>query len=702
MFENAKWIAASLTQKTDGSHYFRRKIKVPCNFKTAVLNIAMLGYGVAEINGKAVTDEVLLSPYTAYDKTVLYKRFDVTELLEYESSILSVHLGNGMYNDNASTWDFQCAPWRHHPKLIAQLDIELPTGGVLSYVSDSSWKVAEGPCVYNHSREGETYDARLEIPGWKDDIYLEEERFGNARICRAPGGILKLDKSPGIKVIREIKPVCVNGDIYDFGENISGWAKIRAEGEAGREIKLEYDERLDENGNFVEHINAFLKRTNSAHINYDAYIMKGEGEESYSASFCYHGFRYVKVTGAPENFEIVAEVVHTDLKTIGSFECSDEMLNKIHDASVRSMLTNYVGIPTDCPHREQNGWTGDAALSCQQALLNFDIYSAYEKWMGDIQDCQRPSGQIPGIVPTGGWGYNWGSGPAWDACLMIMPWQIYQNTGNDGILHKMWGNMKLYMDYIAHMADGYIVNFGLGDWCPPDWDDVTPAVVTDTAYYFVFAKTMAKAAEHFGEDGTEYERLADGIKSAFREKFCGKPEYEKKQTFLACVVYQGLCEDDECQSYADKLAEKVKENGYRFDCGILGIKYAFSVLSDYGYADVAYKAVINPEMPSYAYWINQGFNTLCESWNISNSCNHHMYSEVDHWFYRHLAGIRLDETGLVIKPCFVVDWVKAKHRGIEVSWDREKIEIISPIPATLEMNGKSYSLKIGENKFVRN
>ena len=530
---------------------------------------------------------------------------------------------------------------------------------------------------------------------------FDESKYGNAKICRAPGGVLKLDKSPGIKVIRTVTPVSVDKDIYDFGEAISGWAKIRAKGEAGREIKLEYAEII-ENGEVHPHINCFLERTGSTHINYDSYIMKGDGQENYAPAFCYHGFRYVKVSGAPENFEIEAQVVHTDLKKIGFFECSDDMLNKIHDASVRSLITNYVGMPTDCPHREQNGWTGDAALSCQQMLFNFDVYPAYEKWMDDILDAQRPSGQLPGIIPTGGWGFNWGSGPAWDACIIIMPWQIYQNTGKKEILIKMWDGMNRYMDYISHMAEGYIVDFGLGDWCPPDWDDVTPAVVTDTALYHVFAKIMAKISEVLGEDGTEYVRLASCIKEAFRNKFFGNEEFEKKQTYLACIVYQGICEDNECQFYADKLAERIKENGYRFDCGILGIKYVFSVLSDYGYADVAYKAVINPEMPSYAYWMNKGFNTLCESWDITNSCNHHMFSEVDHWFYRHLAGIRLDETGLVIKPSFVVDWVKAKHCGIEVSWDSEKIEIISPVPATLEMDGKMYPVNIGENKFVRN
>lgn len=700
MFESAKWISATRREKEDGSWLLRKTIKAPERFESAVLYVVMLGYGIMKIDGKPVTDNVLTTPYTEYDKTVLYSTFDVTDKFTGgKESVISAHLGNGMYNDVAVHWDFHCATWRHHPKMIAQIEFTLPGDKVEIFTTDSSWKTAPGPCVYNHSREGETYDARLEIPGW-ENLGFDDSEYVNALICRSPGGALKPDIYTPIRVVKQLKPVSKDGDIYDFGEGISGWARISATGSAGTEIKMEYAELV--NGQEVhQHINHFLNVYNSPHVNHDTYIMKGEGRESYAPAFCYHGFRYVKVTGAPEDFEIIAEVVHTDFEVIGSFECSDEMLNKIHEASVRSTLTNFVSIPTDCPHREQNGWTGDAYCSCQQALMNFDMLPAYDKWIGDIRDCQRLTGQIPSIVPAGGWGYNWGSGPGWDASMMLMPWHIYQNTGDTSIIRKTWENMKLYMKYISTMADNYIVNFGLGDWCVPKDCNLCGTDITDTAFYYVFAVTMAKYARVLGEPGEEYAVLAKEIRAAFREKYFGREDLLKKQTYLACIIYQGLCNEDEIPGYLELLVQLIKDNDYHFDCGIFGIKFIYSILSENGYADLAYKATVNPTCPSYAYWINQGFNTLCENWEINNSCNHHMYSEVDHWFYRHLAGIHLDENGILIKPCFVVDWVRAKHREIEVFWDSEKICITVPKPSTLEMDGKVIPLKVGYNEIER-
>lgn len=705
MFENAKWITApeatgGFYGAENGSFLLTKQINVPTKFVKAVLNISMLGYGEVTVNGKRITDEVLSTPFTKFDSTVLYNVYDVTDILD-NKNMLGVFIGNGLYNDNASTWLFDKATWRHHPKMIAQLDITLDSGAVMTIVSDTSWKGHTGPCIYNHSREGETYDARLEIKGW-NTCDCDFSEWKNAVICASPGGILKPVKMPPARVIKTLKPVSVKDNLYDFGEGISGWVRITARGDAGTAIKCEYFDTVFEDGTPDPRMNVFLERTGSQHINYDEYIMKGEGVETYAPKFCYHGFRYVRVSGAPESFEIVAEVVHTDLKTIGSFECSDEMLNKIHDASVRSTLTNYLSVPTDCPHREQNGWTGDAFLSCQQALLNFDMTSSYEKWMGDFQDVQRPSGQLPGIIPTSAWGYNWGNGPAWDGAMFGIPWYVYQNTGNTGLIYKMWDNMKLYMDYIHSMSENYIVDYGLGDWLRPKDTFYCPTAVTGTALYYFFARVMAKCAKIVGEDASRYEVLAINVKNAFREKFFGNEELEKNQTYLACIIYQGLCEEQELPKYSKMLNDAIVSADYHTTAGILGIKYVFSALSENGYGETLYKMVTNPTYPSYAYWINKGYNTLFEDWEGECSCNHHMFSEVDHWFYRHLAGIHLDENGLVIKPLFIVDWVKAKHRSIEVSWDKNEVRVFTPIEAKLDMDGKIYDLKVGENIIKRN
>lgn len=704
MFENAKWItapAADVGQNgaRDGSYLLTKKILMPENFVKAVLNISMLGYGEVTLNGEKISDEVLSTPFTKFDSTVLYNVYDVTNIIG-RKNMLGVFLGNGLYNDVAETWNYEKATWQHLPKMIAQLDITLKSGAVMSVVSDTTWKTHEGPCVYNHSREGETYDARLEIKDWDKDIF-DSSDWENAVICRSPGGRLSPVKMPPARVVKTVEAVSVKDGVYDFGEGISGWVRITAEGERGTAVKCEYFDTVFEDGTPDPRANRFLIKTNSPHVNFDEYIMKGEGVETYAPKFCYHGFRYVRVTGAPEKFSIVAEVVHTDFETVGSFECSDEMLNKIHEATVRSIKTNYLSVPTDCPHREQNGWTGDAFISCQAALMNFDMTSSYEKWMGDFQDVQRPSGQLPGIVPTSNWGYNWGSGPAWDGAMFGIPWYVYQNTGSTELIFKMWENMKRYMEYIYSMSDGYIVGFGLSDWLYPKGAFCCPREVTDTAYYFWFAGIMAKCAVIVGEDGSEYEALAIKIKNAFRAEFFGDETLEKNQTYLACIIYQGLCDENEIPKYAAMLNDAVVAEDYHTTCGILGIKYILTALSDNGYGETLYKMVTNPTYPSYAYWMNKGFNTLLEDWECEYSCNHHMFGEVDHWFYRYIAGIRIDENGLVIKPLCIVDSAKAKHRNIEVSWDKNEVRATVPYPSKLEIDGNVYELKTGENIIKR-
>ena len=447
-----------------------------------------------------------------------------------------------------------------------------------------------------------------------------------------------------------------------------------------------------------ENINSFTRQQ----FHTDKYILKGEGTEEWEPRFVYHGFRYVKAVNAPEDFEVEGCVVHTDLPSIGSFECSDEMLNKIHGATRLATLTNFMGLPTDCPHREQNGWTGDAQLSCQQALHNFDMVKAYKKWLNDFKDAQRPDGSLPAIIPTASW-YDWYIGPAWDGAIINIPWQIYQLTGDDSAIRQMWDNMKLYINYLDVVQDEGILYIGLTDWCAPEHTERCPNYVTSTADYSDLALTMSKCAVIMGEDPTPYKELSEKIKLAWRNKFLGDEELEKKQTCLACGIYFKMYTPDEIPQKAAKLAKLIEENSWHIDCGILGAKYIFSALDDNGYCDVLYKMVTEPSYPSYAYWINSGMTTLCEDWEMKNSLNHHMYGEVDHWFYRHIAGIRIDENGIVIKPNFLsaLEWAKATHRDISVEWNKDSLTVTVPKEATVIIGGNSFEIEAGTHTFRR-
>lgn len=698
MFHDAKWIGRP--ESDNGSFLFRKEFIIAEGLLSARLQVCGLGYGEYSLNGKRISDEVLSTPFTKFDSTVLYSGYDVTEYLLQGRNALGVFLGNGWYNDVGEVWNYDTATWRHHPKMILQLDLEYNDGTTFSLLSDSSWKCSDGPSVYNHVREGEIYDARLEQEGWNTPGF-DDGSWAHATVCRGAGGILKPAELPPIRIIRVLTPRDLGGGVYDFGENISGWAKIKGSAPSGHEVSLHYSE-LYRNGDIDnEEITKFIKGE-LKHC--DKYIFKGKGREVWEPRFSYHGFRYVKVENAPSDFEITACVLHTDLETIGEFECSDDMLNRIHEAARRSTLTNYHSIPTDCPHREQNGWTGDALLSCEQSLYNFNMISAYKKWLNDFKDVQRPNGQLPGIIPTSNWGYNWGSGPAWDSALIQIPWHVYEFTGDSSLILDMWENMKRYMGYLYSMQEDWMVDFGLGDWEAPVDTIPCPTKVTDTAYYYADAKIMEKCAKVLGEDPGPWEVLSENIRRAFRENLIKDGiVLGNCQTSLACGIYQGLYNPEEIPLAAEKLAELVKKNGYHIDCGILGTKYIFSALSENGYGEVAYQMVINPEYPSYAYWMKQGMTTLCESWEMKESCNHHMFSEVETWFYRHLAGIRIKNGRIIVKPCFIpgIDWVKAKHGDVSVSWNDTEITIETKYPGQYITGDQVDEFLPGIHKYAR-
>ncbi len=685
----------------DRSVYFRHEFTLNNVPAKAVIKLCVLGLGVCNINGTAVTDDVLTTPFTAYDKRVIYRTFDVTKLLKQGKNAIGIHAGNGFYNSNMRTWNDCMAPWRDKPKAIAELCITFADGSNTVVCSSKDWRTALGPCLYNQMRQGEIFDANLIQKGY-DSPCFDDTKWAKVKLAHAPGGVLSDEETTPIRITETLKPVSVKDGVYDFGVNISGWVKIKLNGIKGQTIGITYGEAFKNETEFTDESRTFTITENLPLHAACKYICSGEKGETYAPTFCYFGFRYVKIDNAPDGLEVEAQFVHTAFDTVGRFECSDGMLNKLHDASVRAIKSNFVGIPTDCPHREQNGWTGDALFSIGETLLNFDATDAYRKWLRDFIDVQRPSGQLPGIVPCAGWGYNWGSGPAWDSAFILIPYTIYTHTKNTDIIKELWQNMALYMSYFESMADGYIADFGLGDWCPVDTKDVCPTAITDTAYLFADAVAMSRMARLIGKDSSHWDELALKVKAAWKAAFWQNKTYEHYQTYWACAVYQGLLDADEAKYASSKLAELVAINGYHINCGVLGAKYIFDALSDYGYADVAYKMATNPTYPSYAYWINSGMTTLCETWNMNSSLNHHMFSEIDDWLYRHVAGIEFGDDGLVIAPKIIdgIDWVKAAVRGVSIERQQNRISLVIDRQATLLLCGKATPLEKGNYYFT--
>jgi alpha-L-rhamnosidase len=721
--KDAKWlgqpgvICFNWLSKVLPSPFFRKTFTIDQVADDTVLRICGLGYYELYINGQKVGDHVLDPVVTHYDKKVFYVTYNISKYLVKGVNVIGVILGNGWYNCH-TPGTFDKASWRDYPKFLLEMDIN----GECVLASDQSWKFSSGPVLFDGLRNGETYDARLELNRWLEPDYNDIDWERAARVP-PPGGVLEEQTMPPCKVMRTLSPVMqwdiMGGTVYDIGQNMAGWVRIRVCGETGAKVTLRYGERLNESRCVDQTTIAQYVLGEPDKFQTDRYILKGDGVEVWEPRFTYHGFQYVqaKIEGNAKIEKLEGRVVHTAFEKIGKFKCSDKLINKLQNCTEWSYVSNFVGIPTDCPHREKNGWTGDAQLAAETGLFNYSSASSYAQWIDSIASVQRPSGQLPGIVPGVGWRYNWGGGPAWDSALLLIPWYIYLYTGNDSVIQKHYNAMKKYVDYCTYMADNHIVKFGLGDWCHVDHERIVDTALTDTSYYFCNAMLMAKFAgmTRRSEDQKYYSELAAKIKESFNARFYkGNGSYAKgEQTAMGCALYQGLAEESEKNAVIEALIKSVKENGNKPDFGVLGAKYVPRVLADNGQIELAYKLITQPEFPGWVNWLNQGATTLWENWDGRNSLNHIMFGDISAWFYQYLVGIMPDPENpgfrkLLVKPQPVkaLDWVNAEYHipagKLEISWkknrDKFDLNITTPVETMLVMpDGPTYDLPKGQH-----
>lgn len=659
------------------SPVFRKTFEINQPIRSASVNVCGLGFYELHLNGGKVGDHVLAPSFTRYDKRALYVTYDVTDRVKQGKNAIGAMLGNGWYNSHSRcVWDFDKAPWRDRPKLLVELRMVLADGSVQTIATDATWRANIGPVVRDGIRNGEVYDARRELPGW-DTAEFNDASWAAPEVVAGPKGALRAQMMPGAKVMQTVKPVAVAEPkpgvfVVDMGQNLAGWAQLKLSGPAGTRVTLRYGERLDPAGNLdAKGIATYVTK---GPFQTDAYILKGQGEEIWEPRFSYHGFRWVEVSGFPGKLtadNICARVVHTAFDKTGTFECSNQLLNTLQKFTIWSYWGNFVdGYPTDCPHREKNGWTGDAQLAAEQAMYNFDNSAAYRKWLNDLMDEQRADGNLPGIVPTSGWGYAWGNGPPWDSATVLIPWYLYLYEGDVRVLADHYDGMKRYVDYMTGKSKDHLISFGLGDWVPAK--TTTPEIVTSSGYYYADATIVAKAAAILGkaDDAKKYADVAAAVRGAFNKQlYKGDGIYANgSQTSLSCAVYQGIVAPAEKDRTVAQLAANVERCGNHLDVGILGAKYLFHTLSDNGKHDVAYRVATQTTAPSYGAWIPQGATTLWEDWGDGASRNHIMFGDISAWFHQTLGGVNVDprQPGFkhaIIRPRPVGDltWAKSEH-----------------------------------------
>ncbi|MFE7123206.1 family 78 glycoside hydrolase catalytic domain [Streptomyces sp. NPDC057617] len=713
----------------------RREFTVPRPVSRARLYISGLAYYVAELNGKRVGSQVLDPAFTDYDETVLYTVHDVTALLRRGTNAIGVTLGRGFYGmTTPNVWNWHRPPWHGEPRLLCRLEAEHPDGSRTTLVSGTDWRLTEGPTRTNSLYAGETYDARLAPEGWTRPGF-DDSAWRHPKAQPAPGGTLRAQPQEPIEIIETLTPTAITEPspgvyVADMGRTTAGWTRLTVRAPAGTTVQLVHGEKLKDDGTVhaeTGHVPGRFQR--------DEYICAGggdgtdggdgtgggdggdgAGEEVWEPSFSYKGFRYVQVSGLPARprpADLRGRVVHTKVAEVSGFGCSEPFYEQLDRAMRRTLLNNLHGIPTDTPMYEKNGWTGDAQLGAPVMTYAFGMHRFLAKWLGDLMDSQNPDGQLPVIVPSGGWGYgDLGPSPEWTTVYPFLVRELYRIYGDDRAAREHWPTLTRYLDWeLDRLVDGLAVT-ALGDYLPPGYGGNPPedTRLTATAYLHRALTQTAELGELLGHDenAERYRGAADGLKSALNAAFLDPvsghyrtakdPGY--RQTSNALPLAFGLVPAGARASVLDSLVADITARGNHLNTGALGTSVLLRVLCAHGRPEVAHAIATQRTYPSWGYWFDHGADTMWEMWPLdSRSRDHYFQGTVAQWLYENVAGLRPGDAGyrtFTVRPDgrTGVTWARTSIRTVRgtasVVWSEIgpdlRLTVRVPVGATAEIH----------------
>ncbi len=747
----------STTAEPVNAPYIRKAFTLDFKPEKAVIDICTGGFYELYINGKNIT-KGFLAPYIVNpDMFLCYDEYDVAELLDVGENVIGIVLGNGFMNQDLDNWKLKNAPYDGPLSVAVEFTAEKGDEN-FKMSSDESFKTYPSPITFDMYRYGTYYDARQEIPHWAE-VGFDDGGWKTVTKAVPPKATPTRCYADPILPQYEIKPVSIEkqenfcyvykervsktpcdfafvdkGYMYDFGVNCAGVCRLKIKGERGQKIVLRHGEALVD-GKFNINSTVTMRGDMLDKVRYlqrDEYILKGGEEEIFVPSFTYHGFRYAFVEGIDESQateDLLTYIVfNSDVKRRSTFNSSNETLNTLYDMSIRADLSNIHYFPTDCPHREKNGWTGDASVSAEQFMLSFTLKDTLSFWLRQIEASQRVSGELPGIVPTSGWGFDWGNGPIWDSVCVNLPYYIYKFEGDSDVLCDNKDLIYKYLKYIATRRDERgLMACGLPDWCQPYSDNInisSPLELTDSTVVYDMA---SKAEFMFDVIGAEEEKayatkLKKEMREAIRRELIDYETMTAKgscQTSQVLLLAYGLFERDEKERAYARLLDFVEEKGYA-DCGLIGVRYLFHVLAENGDGDKAVELITREEEPSYGDMIRRGATALCEAFHengVQESNNHHMYGDIINLFIATFAGINInpnmcDVNEVLIAPILPesLDFAEATYDTLmgTVSVRAERIEnevrVQAYIPEGIYGKAKTcdglVDLVMGENKFT--
>ena len=671
LMQSSKWIASWITpawnedsNKSQPCPFMRKEFSLPSPISQARIYVTSLGLYELRLNGKRIGDYLFTPGWTSYNRRIQYQTYDVTSLLKPGNNAIGAILGDGWYRgylgwkDNRNLYGDKIA-------LLCQMHIVCTDGSEYIIGSDQNWKASTGPILQSDIYNGEIYDATQELGDWDLPGY-GDTTWSTVELLDKPTAIVRAQESVPVRQTGEVRPLALlqtpAGDwVLDMGQNMVGWMRCNFQGERGTEISLYHAEVLDGEGNFYTD----NLRTADQKI---TYTLKGTDKETYQPHFSFQGFRYVKIEGFTQPIcldDFTGIVIHSDMTPVGTFACSNDLVNQLQKNIVWGQRGNFLDVPTDCPQRDERlGWTGDAQAFISTACFNMDSTTFFTKWLRDLAVDQKSDGAVPHVIPDV-LGRNSKASAAWGDAATICPWTIYLYYGDTQVLAEQYPSMKAWVEYIRTQGSNeYLWNTGthFGDWLALDAKENSYKGATDndliaTAFYAYSTQLLQRTALLLGkaDDATYYQELYEKVVQQFQQEFVtpnGRLTVPTQTAHVLALMFELLDPKDRKRAI-ETLVGYIKEQKYHLATGFVGTPYLCFVLSDYGYADVAYTLLQQTDYPSWLYPITKGATTIWEHWDgikvdgsfwpkAMNSFNHYAYGAIGDWMYRRMCGIDLD------------------------------------------------------------
>ncbi len=680
----AQWIGFPVAVDSDREPvaWLRHEFSIRGKIEHARLYVTARGLYEINLNGEKVGNDSFTPGWTSYGNRIDTITYDVTDALQQGGNAIGAELGMGWYAGHLA-WHGKKNIYGKNPQLLLQLEISYKNGTSRILVSDEKWNATQDGSIHSSSiYHGEDYDARKEMPGW-DKTGFDDSKWipvqadtelGSERLVPKPFAPVRVTETLAAKKITKPVPGCF---VFDLGQNMVGWAKLRLPVVEGQTTTVRFAEMLKQDGTLYTENYRTAKST-------DTYTAAQTGTIEWRPTFTFHGFRYVELSGLPEGAKpelewVTGEVMHSDLPRVGKFESSHAKLNQLYSSLVWGQRGNFVDIPTDCPQRDERfGWTGDAHVFCPTSMFNYDCLAFWKSWLGTMRDDQMEDGQIPDVIPDAINRHH--ASPGWMDAAIFIPWNLYVRTGDIDALTENYGMMSRLLGWYRSQAEGHLLKKikGYSDWLQPftvnpegrhRFGD-TPKPYIGTAFYAHSTQILADSARVLGKtaDAQQLDAEVAAIKQAFSERYFDangklKNDPETQTAYLLALEFD-LIPADLRDKAAENLVRLVHDADDHLRTGFLGTPYLTRVLGDTGHADLAYTVLFKETYPSWFYPINQGATTMWERWNsyshkdgfgdaLMNSFNHYAYGAIGQWMVERIAGLSPDPAHPGYKHFFI-------------------------------------------------